>query len=313
MSTFSPTLAVIAPCYNEEGAVQPFLLELEEVLARTGEQCLIVLVDDGSLDMTQQRTMAFVPTAPNVQLQMIALPYTMGHQEAIYQGLLFASTTTAARFVVMDGDGEDDPGAIIELVGIRDASIVFVARGKRSASAGFKLGYALYRLLFRMVAGRAINFGNYSMIDRRVLAAVLGRSFMHYAAFLSRQKVPSRVIVRDRRKRLDGQSKMGFNDLALHAFRSLIEYSEEVLSVFLKGFLYLSVVFLFSVLTIVGIKVFTDLAIPGWASNLSATLFNSMLLCLGFFVIGLLLANTMSGRERPGRHLYKVVAPTREA
>ncbi|HRH71357.1 MAG TPA: glycosyltransferase [Flavobacteriales bacterium] len=301
-----PTLAIIAPCFNESGAVQPFLSELEQVLARVAEDCLLVLVDDGSLDDTRDQALGFRTTAPNVLLKVISLPYNMGHQEAIYQGLLYASTTTAQRFVVMDGDGEDDPGALVELAGIRDASVVFVGRGKRSESVGFQLGYRLYRLVFRIVAGRSINFGNYSMIDRRVLGAVLDRSFVHYAAFLSKQQVPSRIVVRDRRRRLDGISKMGFHDLSVHALRSLIEYGEEVLGVFLKAFLYLSLLFMLSVLAIVGIKVFTDLAIPGWASNLSATMFNSMLLCLGFFVIGLLLANTAHRRERAGRHLYKV-------
>lgn len=301
-----PTLAIIAPCFNESGAVLPFLSELEQVLARVEEDCLIVLVDDGSLDDTQDKAMDFRTTAPNVLLKVITLPYNMGHQEAIYQGLLYAGTTTARRFVVMDGDGEDDPGAVVELTSIRDASVVFVGRGKRSESVGFQLGYHLYRLVFRVVAGRSISFGNFSMIDRRVLSAVLDRSFVHYAAFLSRQAVPSRIIIRDRRKRLDGTSKMGFHNLSLHAFRSLIEYSEEVLAVFLKGFLYLSVVFLLSILVIVGIKVFTYAAIPGWASTLSLSLLNSMLICLGFFVIGLLLANTAHRRERAGRHLYKV-------
>jgi glycosyltransferase involved in cell wall biosynthesis len=302
-----PGIAIVVPCLNEGGVVVPFLTELEQVLARLDGTYLVVVVDDGSADGTQEQALGFRPSAPNVQVQVIALPYTMGHQEAIYQGLLYAGSTPAQRFVVMDGDGEDDPGALIELAGIRDASVVFVGRGKRSESVGFRLGYQLYRLLFRVVVGRPITFGNYSMIDRRVLGAVLDRSFVHYAAFLSRQQVPSRIIVRDRRRRLDGHSKMGFSSLSLHAFRSLIEYSEEVLAVFLKAFLSMSVVFLLMVMTIIGIKVFTTLAIPGWASILSATLFNSMLLCLGFFVIGLLLAKTSHRRERAGRHLYRVL------
>lgn len=300
-----PGLAIVAPCFNEREAVLPFLSELEQVLARVPEQCLIVLVDDGSLDDTQVKALGFVPNAPNVRVEVIALPYTMGHQEAIHQGLLYASTTTASRFIVMDADGEDDPGAIIELAKIIDTSVVFVARGKRSESVGFRLGYKLYRLLFRMVAGRSIRFGNYSMIDRRVLEAVLDRSFVHYAAFLSKQPVPSRIIVRDRRRRLDGRSKMGFDDLGLHAFKALIEYSDRLLALFLRAFLYLGVLFLASVLTIIGVKVFTDLAIPGWASNLSATMFNSMLLCMGFFVIGLLLSRTVQRDHRTTAPRYK--------
>ena len=187
----------------------------------------------------------------------------------------------------------------------REASIVFVGRGARSESTGFKLGYALYRVLFRLVSGRGINFGNYALIDRRVLGAVLDNAFVHFAAFLSKQRVPSTTIISDRRARLGGSSKMGFDDLSMHAFRSLIEYSDRMLALFLKAFLYLSVLFLLSVLTIIGIKLFTPLAIPGWASNLSATMFNSLLLCLGFFVIGLMLSRSTHQRTRAGQHLYE--------
>lgn len=300
-----PTLAIIIPCLNEESALPLLLKEVENAVCTVQERCLAVVVDDGSTDTTAERALAYAPASEMLLVEVLTLPYTMGHQEAIYQGLLFASTTTAERFVVMDGDGEDDPAALPAMLSDREASIVFVGRGARSESAGFKLGYALYRVLFRLVSGRSINFGNYALIDRRVLGAVLDNGFVHFAAFLSKQRVSTTTIISDRRKRLGGTSKMGFDDLSLHAFRSLIEYSDRLLALFLKAFLYLSVIFLLSVLTIVGIKLFTPLAIPGWASNLSATMFNSLLLCLGFFIIGLMLSRNDQQRVRAGQHLYK--------
>jgi polyisoprenyl-phosphate glycosyltransferase len=300
-----PTLAIIIPCLNEESALPLLLKEVETALASFSGACMVVVVDDGSTDATPQRALAYSSSTERFSVEVLALPYTMGHQEAIYQGLLFAYTTTAERFVVMDGDGEDDPAALPAMLAYLEASIVFVGRGTRSESTGFKLGYALYRVLFRLVSGRSINFGNYALIDRRVLGAVLDHSFVHFAAFLSKQRVPTTTVISDRRKRLGGSSKMGFDDLSLHAFRSLIEYSDRLLVLFLKAFLYLSMVFLLSVLTIVGIKLFTPLAIPGWASNLSATMFNSLLLCLGFFVIGLMLSRNTQQRTRAGQHLYK--------
>ncbi|MGV3638044.1 MAG: glycosyltransferase family 2 protein [Flavobacteriales bacterium] len=300
-----PALAIIIPCLNEESALPLLLKEVETALAASSAPCSVVVVDDGSTDATAKRALAYEPGSDRLTVEVLSLPYTMGHQEAIYQGLLFASTTSAERFVVMDGDGQDDPMALQAILAAKDASIVFVGRGARAESAGFKLGYALYRVLFRLVSGRSINFGNYALIDRRVLGAVLDRSFVHFAAFLSKQRVPSTTIISDRRERLGGSSKMGFDDLSLHASRSLIEYSDRLLLLFLKAFLYLSVFFLLSVLTIVGIKLFTPLAIPGWASNLSATMFNSMLLCLGFFVIGLMLSRNHQQRTRAGQHLYQ--------
>lgn len=299
-------IAVIAPCFNEGDVAVRFVQELEQVLAALQQRFTITLVDDASTDSTADLLARTRITAANVELHVIVLPYNMGHQEAIHQGLIHASGSDADHFIVMDSDGEDDPTAIPELLSITEAPIIFVGRGKRSEPPFFRIGYWFYRLLFRLVAARRISFGNYSMIDRRVLEAVLDRSFTHYAAFLSRQRVPQRIIVRDRRKRIDGNPKMGYHDLGIHALHALIEYSEELLRALLRVFIALALVFLLSIAVIVGIKLFTAWAIPGWASLLSASLFSSMLLCLGFFAIGLLLVNTSRRRERAGRRLYEV-------
>lgn len=301
----TPHFAVIAPCYNEGDVVMRFVEELEKIVASLPASFTIVVVDDASTDGTLTHLSSIRTQAPNVTFKALSLPYNMGHQEAIYQGLLFASTTSAQHFIVMDSDGEDDPKALTEFVQHVGTPIVLVARGKRSESLFFLMGYWCYRKLFRAFTGRSITFGNFSMIDRQVLGAVLDRSFIHYAAFLSRHKAQTRTITYDRRKRLDGHSKMSFRSLSYHAFRSLIEYSEEVLSLFLKVLLALIGIFLGSMIMILSIKLFTDQAIPGWASTLILSLFNSMLLCLGFFAIGLLLVNTSQRKERAGKHLYR--------
>ncbi len=301
-------VAIIAPCFNEGEVAVRFILELEQVLAALPLHFTLILVDDASTDGTTDLLARTRLVASNLELQVIALPYNMGHQEAIHQGLIHASELSANRFIVMDSDGEDDPMAIAELLAVTDAPIVFVARGKRSEPPFFRLGYWFYRLLFRLVAGRSISFGNYSLIRRPVLEAVLARSFTHYAAFLSRQRVAQRIIVRDRRKRFDGRSKMGYHGLGLHAFQSLMEYSDELLRALLRAFLLLAIVFLLSIAFIIGIRLFTAWAIPGWASVLSASLFNGTLLCLGFFAIGLLMVSN-ARRHRTARRLYRVLPP----
>lgn len=298
-------LCAIAPCFNEGEVAVRFVRELEQVLARLPGRSTIVMVDDASTDDTLERLERMSSSVPNVDLHVITLSYNMGHQEAIYQGLLYAATLDADRFVVMDSDGEDDPAAIAEMAATDDPGITLVARGKRKEGWRFKLGYLLYKRMFRLVTKRSISFGNYSMIDRRVLGVAIDRSFIHYAAFLSRQRVPMRTVTYDRRARLDGRSKMGFKSLSIHAFRSLIEYSEDVLSLFLKGFFVLAVAAAASIAVILCVKSFTEKAIPGWASILTVSLLNSTLLCLGFFAIGLLLVNSLHRRDRAGKPLYR--------
>ena len=191
--------AIIAPCFNEGEVAVRFVRELGANLAERSGRFTMVMVDDGSTDDTVDRLCALGPLAANVDLHVLSLPYNVGHQKAIHQGLLYASELEAQRFIVMDADGEDDPAAITELIGTREASIILVARGSRSGTPWFKIGYWCYRHLFKLLTGRRITFGNYSLIDRRVLGTLLDRGFVHYAAFLSRQPVPSKIITYDRR------------------------------------------------------------------------------------------------------------------
>lgn len=302
--------ALIAPFLNEGDAAVGFLNEMIGKLADHPAKWTIILVDDGSTDDTADKLLRTTALPGNIAFILLSLPYNMGHQRAIQQGLLFASTTSADRFIVMDADGEDDPAAISEMLVQGDASIVLVARGSRSGPLWFKLGYSMYKQLFKLMTGRTFGFGNFSMIDRRVLGAVLERPFVHYAAFLSKQKAITKVITSDRRKRIDGSSKMNLRSLTDHAFRSLIEYSEEVLAFFMKAFVLLTFVLIGSIACIVGIKLFTPYAIPGWASTLSLSLFNSVLICLGFFAMGLLLVNNAHARNINRDPLYKVLRPT---
>lgn len=281
---------IVTPCFNENNTIICFLEELETVLAQRSQRFLVVVVDDASTDHSLQMLQAFRFRSPNICKKVLSLRYNLGHQKAIYQGLVYASGYTASRFIVMDSDGEDDPSAIGELLS-RPEDIVFVARGKRSESLAFRLGYSLYQLIFRLVTHKTINFGNYTIISRRALDAVVGRSYVHYSAFLSKLRLPSVRVKYDRRKRLDGISKMNYQSLVLHGLSSLVEYADALLLFFMR-------LFLLSLLLLAGFgayilysKFITQAAILGWASSLGASLLNASLIILGIIVLGLLLLN----------------------
>ncbi len=94
---------------------------------------------------------------------------------------------------------------------------------------------------------------------------------------------------------------MSFFQLAHLAFNSFIEYAEDLLMVFLKMFIFL--LFLLSVCigNILYKKFISHKAILGWASTLSAELFNTALICIGFFVIGVLLLSISHKQNRNTR------------
>lgn len=291
MELVTNKIAIITPCFNENLTVIAFLKELNQIVSSLPFHFTLVVVDDASTDDTLEMLQAFQPIASNVDLQILTLKFNSGHQGAIYQGMLFARNLPCKKFIIMDSDGEDDPAAIKELVYLENLKIVNVVRGKREESLLFRLSYQIYKLFFNVITGRRMNFGNYCMIDKGILTSASYTSFVHLAAYLSKQRVETAKLVYNRRKRLDGSSKMNLTSLVHHAFKSFIEYAEDFLMMFLKLFILIALAIAGLISIILYKKFISHEAILGWASNLSVGLFNTALICLGFFIIGILLLN----------------------
>ena len=291
-------IAIVTPCFNENCTIVRFLGQLEETLSNLPYQFTVVVVDDCSTDDTLTLLNQYRFSATNIILEVITLEFNVGHQGAIYQGLLYSKELDANKFIVMDADGEDDPDAILDIILVDQVDVVHVVRGKRNESLFFRVAYYFYRLLFRFITSKSMNFGNYCMINRKVLNATIHTSFIHFAAYLSKIKAKHAYITHDRQKRIGGQSKMNTGSLISHAFKSLTEYAESLLLVFLKLFIVLAVSFSILILYILYQKLFTDNAILGWASTMSVGLFNTALIAIGFYVIGILLLNIAHNRNQ---------------
>jgi len=304
------SIVIVSPCYNENTTVIKFLIELENILARSDKSFIVVVVDDSSIDNTLALLQEHVFTIKNAELKVISLKYNLGHQGAIYQGISYARTLGAEHVIVMDSDGEDDPWAVLELTKYldQDIDIINVVRGKRKEKLSFRVFYRFYKAIFYLITKRAMNFGNYCMINRRIIDTTVETSFIHFAAHLSKLKARRAKILFDRRSRIDGKSKMNLDSLIHHAFKSFIEYAEDLLMVFLKLFLLISLMIIGLTLYVVYQKIFTNNAILGWASTISATFINTALICLGFFVMGILLLNIMAKNDsRHKENLYKEI------
>ncbi len=300
--------AIITPCFNENETIIKFLLSLEDTLHNLPYDFTVVVVNDCSTDNTLELLSKFSFRASNLTLDLLSLKVNLGHQGAIYQGLLYAKELEVDKYVVMDSDGEDDPHAVLSLLVHKEADIVHVVRGKRKEGLFFRVAYYFYKMLFKAITKRNMNFGNYCMINRRVLEAATHASFIHFAAFLSKVRGTHAYITFDRQKRIGGESKMKTDSLIYHAFKSLTEYAEDLLMMFLKLFIVLATCFVGLIGYIFYQKLFTDNAILGWASTMSISIFNTALISIGFYVIGILLLNISHYRNSASREpLYERV------
>jgi len=301
-------LAIVTPCYNEEKSIIPFLQSLEKNLAPTGQSFSIIVVDDCSQDDTPTLLSSFRFSSLLLTLQVLRLKFNMGHQSAIYQGLLFAHEINSDFVIVMDSDGEDDPRAIPSILQHQKFDIVEVRRGRRSESLSFRFLYKVYKMIFHFITGKSMNYGNYCMINKSILERITFTAFIHFPAYLLKQKATKTYLLFDRGKRIEGKSKMGLQGLLIHSFKSFVEFGEDLLMLFLKIFVVIVMVILVLFADILYQKLIAHTAILGWTSTLLLGLFTIAILCIGFFVTGILLLNLIHQQNNKSqKDLYSII------
>jgi hypothetical protein len=265
-------LVVMIPVYDDWESLQLVLASLDQELGAKGLSAKVVLVDDGSIDPGPK---SFGPGGAKAitEVLLISLTRNVGHQRAIAVGLAWIHAHLPCwAVVVMDGDGEDDPRDVPRLVAAcrerGDRAVVFAARTRRCEGVGFRIGYALFRLIHQILVGRSIRFGNFSIVPRAALArlASVSELWIHYAAAVLKAKLPYDQIPTQRATRLRGSSKMSLVSLVTHGLSAMSVSGEIIGTRLLVGAAALVAASLVGTLIVVVTRIATPWAIPGWAT-----------------------------------------------
>jgi glycosyltransferase involved in cell wall biosynthesis len=293
---------ILCPLYNDEASFRFFAAKVKaETEGLEGYAFSLLVVNDGS--DTQPQLSAPLP------LTVIHLRRNIGHQKAIAIGLSYAHHNMQSdSIIVMDADGEDKPEDIKELLlaAVGRPGIVFAQRASRQENARFKLFYRIYKSFFRVLTGRTIAFGNFMLLPKEQVARLVYNSdiWSHLAGAILRSRTPFHTVAAHRGKRYSGSSQMSFSALLLHGLGAIAVFIDVIatrLLVFSIAMILLSVV---GILVILGVRFFTDAAIPGWAT----TAFSSMLIVLlqsfllSLFTIFLYLSAQSQRKFIPANH-----------
>jgi glycosyltransferase involved in cell wall biosynthesis len=271
-------IAIVMPLYNDWASFVRLVEALDTRLAQRSESVMIVAVDDGS---TEQPA-GFGETLRGInhigRIELIHLACNIGHQRAIAVGLVeIARQGGIDAVVVMDSDGEDRPehvGDLLEMFDKHPGSVIVAHRTKRSEGWCFRLFYRLYKLLFRLLTGQKIDFGNFCLIPTPLLDWLIHVPdiWNNLAASIFRSRVPVVRLASARGARYAGQSKMNMVSLVIHGLSAVSVYSDVAFVRILMAALCLSALTVVGIVIVVVIRLFTDLAIPGWASNVAGSL-----------------------------------------
>lgn len=234
----------------------------------------VVAVDDGSSDPCD------VTTLPNLHqdaciesISIIRLALNLGHQRAIAVGLVSVlERTDIDAYIVMDSDGEDAPddiGTLISVWRIHPDHVIVAGRAERSETAIFKMGYLIYKALFRLLTGREVSFGNFCLLPAPAVHRLvrMPELWNNLPAAIIRSQLRRLAVPAKRGTRYAGQSKMKRPALVMLGLSAMSVYSDIIFVRVLLAASCIGGLTVIAMLVVVFIRLTTSLAIPGWATT----------------------------------------------
>lgn len=303
-----PALSIVVPCFREQEVLPETLSRLRALLlrliseARISPSSRIWLVDDGSPDQTW-RVIQQASQEPDSMVCGIKLSRNRGHQVALMAGLM---TADGDVLISVDADLQDDLDAIPRMLDefANGCDIVYGVRSSRDSDTLFKRvtaeGY--YTLLNRLGVEVIFNHADYRLMSRRAIEAL--RAFPETNIFL-RGIVPqlgfrsARVEYR-RGERFAGESKYPLGKMLALAWQGVTSFSVAPLRAITALGLLVSVASLGMGVWALWVRVFSGLALPGWASTVIPLFLLSGVQLLSLGVIGEYMAKIfIEAKRRP--------------
>jgi polyisoprenyl-phosphate glycosyltransferase len=308
-------LGVVIPCYNEQEVLELTITQITQLLdhlVRNGaidDTSKVWAVDDDSNDSTWKLIEGFAKN--NNCVSGIKLSRNRGHQNALLAGLLTADDDV---LISIDADLQDDIHIINNMLEDyqNGADIVYGVRKTRNSDSFFKRNTAelFYRLIENIGAKTIYNHSDYRLMSRRAIEAL--REFREVNLFL-RGIVPligfkSSIVYFDRNERYAGTSKYPLGKMIALAIDAVTSFSIIPLRfITFAGFL-IFILSMMVTLWILWVKIFTDNAVPGWASTVLPMYFlgGIQIFCIG--VIGEYLGKTYAEvKSRPRFIIEKII------
>jgi dolichol-phosphate mannosyltransferase len=278
-------ISVVVPVLNEADVLARLV---EGVLDALGsENVELIFVNDGSTDATAQTLDHIAASEPRVCA--VHLARNFGHQAAILAGLRHARGDAV---IVMDADLQDDPAALPAFVAKwREGNdVVYALRHGRKENI-FKraLFYTFYRMLNAVTDTPLPNdAGNFGLISRRVcdLMCVAAERDRYHPGLRGWVGLRQEGLPVERGERYDDRPRVSFVGLLRLARTALFSFSSVPLMAFYVLALLSGAVFLWLLGFTLYHRLFTGLAIPGWASTIMTACFFGGLNSLGIAILG---------------------------
>jgi polyisoprenyl-phosphate glycosyltransferase len=270
----TPRISIVIPIFNEAATLPELYRRLTAVLEKGEDDYEIVFVNDGSQDRSWDLIRDFCAADPHIHA--LRFSRNFGHQEALSAGLGFAR---GQAVILMDGDLQDPPELLPQLIAKwqEGYEVIYTVKLQRQESVVKRLAFwGFYRFMGFLSAIRVpLDAGIFSLLDRKVvdqLRAMPERN-RYIAGLRAWTGFRQASLPFSRGLRHHGAPRQSLGKLcklALDGFFSFSYIPIRLVSIF--GLIVSALAFA-SVLIIVCVRLFTDLAVSGWASIMTAVAF----------------------------------------
>src|SRR6185437_14275207 len=220
-------VSVVVPIYNEEELIVRFHEAVASALTGVVDDWEVVYVNDGSVDSSLDLLKGLQSIDSHVVV--VELSRNWGHMGAISAGL---STARGNAVILMDGDFQDPPEVLPELIEAWNDGAEVVVAVRRSRQERRKLLAFLFPLFYRVLGSLSdypipLNAGIFSLMDRKALDSVLGmqEKNRYLPGLRAWVGYKNSVVYYDRQDRLAGDGKLSFISRIKYAMDAITSFS----------------------------------------------------------------------------------------
>ena len=232
-------IKILIPVYNDWQSVFKLLENINSEISGLEHEFSAIIVNDAS---TESRPEINLNLDNLNSIKIINMKENQGHARCNATGLKHIFENEEFDYVIpMDGDGEDRPEEIKQLIdnlNYHPDKPIVGERIKRSESIFFKFCYFAHKIITSTFTGQSIKYGNYTCLPKSIVEKMINEkaTWSSFSGALAKITKDRATIPSERGSRYFGPSKMSFKNLLTHSL--------SIISVFKINVLIRSILFL---------------------------------------------------------------------
>lgn len=225
------TYKILIPVFNDWESLLSLLNNIHTLKINNIAHIKVLIVDDCSTEILNKK----IEFDSFKNIEIIKNSKNIGHGKSIAHGINYISKKNDFDYlIVMDGDGEDRPEEVKELIlkTIDYPSLTITAnRIKRSEKAFFKFSYFFHKILTLVLTGYLIKFGNFMCLPTNDLRSIANNKnlFVSFSGTVAKFIKNKNHINSIRGIRYKGYTKMSFMKLIRHSLLIISIFKYEVI------------------------------------------------------------------------------------